>query len=61
MTFSVLIPKPRIDFLIIVSDCDAVWGNYIPKFPVIVVKVGNCQGEPPSWVKKTIKVTRENY
>jgi len=48
--------KPRPDFLVIVSDCDADWGTYIPKFPVIVVKVGKYNCKPPDWIKRCIEV-----
>jgi predicted metal-dependent peptidase len=50
--------KPKINFLIIVSDCDADWGTARPKFPVICVKVGNSRSKPPEWMK-TIEVDCE--
>lgn len=53
--------RPKIDFLVIVSDCDAVWGDFVPRFPVIVVKVGNSSSEPPAWIKRTIQVTEDDY
>jgi predicted metal-dependent peptidase len=48
--------KPKPDFLIIISDCDAAWGTFIPRFPVIVVKVGGYNTKPPDWVKRCIQV-----
>jgi predicted metal-dependent peptidase len=51
--------KPRPDFLVIVSDCDADWGKFIPKFPVIVVKVGSYNCQPPDWVKRCIQVEED--
>jgi predicted metal-dependent peptidase len=48
--------KPNVNFLIIVSDCDACWGDYIPHFPVIVVKVGGSSSMPPEWITRVVKV-----
>ncbi len=48
--------RPVVNFLIIVSDCDAAWGDFVPNFPVIVVKVGDSSFMPPEWIKRTIEV-----
>jgi predicted metal-dependent peptidase len=48
--------RPKTNFLIIVSDCDAAWGNFIPQFPVLVVRVGSSKTPVPDWIKKVIDV-----
>jgi predicted metal-dependent peptidase len=38
---------PRIDLLVIVTDCRTPWPEDAPPFPVITIRVGN--GTPPPW------------
>jgi predicted metal-dependent peptidase len=38
---------PRIDLLVIVSDCQTPWPEQAPPFPVITIRVG--EGAPPPW------------
>ena len=41
--------RPMVDLLVIVSDCQTVWPDDAPPFPVIVVRVG--EGAPPEWAR----------
>jgi predicted metal-dependent peptidase len=38
---------PRVDLLVIVSDCQTSWPDEAPPFPVITIRVGD--GDPPRW------------